>query len=111
MLNGQAQLLRVATLNAFFRIGPTMRSCYHPALPAVIGKDALRQYLQTSLQIPGFRITWESTEVISSPDGKLAYMFGSNLVSMADPDGRPLSTQAAQSPFGGARRTTNGVAP
>jgi ketosteroid isomerase-like protein len=58
-----------------------------PGMPAVIGKAALRQYVQTSLQIPGFRITWNSTDVTFSPDGELAYMFGRNSVSMAGPDG------------------------
>jgi ketosteroid isomerase-like protein len=61
-----------------------------PGMPAVIGKAALRQYVQTSLQIPGFRITWNSTDVTFSPDGKLAYMFGRNSVSMTTPDGATI---------------------
>ena len=34
-----------------------------PAMPAIVGKAALRQYVESSLQIPGFRITWSSTDV------------------------------------------------
>jgi uncharacterized protein (TIGR02246 family) len=64
-----------------------------PGMPAVIGKAALRQYVQTSLQIPGFRITWNSTDVTFSPDGKLAYMFARNSVSMAAPDGATIINQ------------------
>ena len=44
-------------------------------LPAVVGKAALRRYVQDSLQIPGFRITWTSTDATFSPDGNLAYLF------------------------------------
>ncbi len=51
-----------------------------PGLSAVIGKTALREYIQGSLQIPGFSITWASTDVVLSPDGNLAYMFGENSV-------------------------------
>lgn len=48
-----------------------------PGLPAVVGKAALRQYVEGSLQIPGFKITWTPpTDVTFSPDGNLAYMLG-----------------------------------
>jgi ketosteroid isomerase-like protein len=63
-----------------------------PGLPAVAGKPALREYIQGSLQIPGFRITWSSTDVVFSPDGKLAYMFGDNSVTMDGPDGNATTT-------------------
>ena len=49
-----------------------------PGLPAVVGKAALRHYIRGSVQIPGFRITWTSTDVTFSPDGTLAYMLGRN---------------------------------
>jgi ketosteroid isomerase-like protein len=62
-----------------------------PGQPAVIGKDALRQYLQASLQIPGFRITWTATDVKISPDGNLAYMFAINEVAMNAPDGSRIT--------------------
>jgi len=63
-----------------------------PGLPAVAGKPALREYIQGSLQIPGFRITWSSTDVVFSPDGKLAYMFSDNSVTMDGPDGIATTT-------------------
>ena len=47
-----------------------------PGLPSVVGKAALREYVRASLRIPGFRITWVSTDVRFSPDRNLAYMFG-----------------------------------
>jgi ketosteroid isomerase-like protein len=61
-----------------------------PGLPAVIGKAALREYVQASMQIPGFRITWTSTDVTFSPDRNLAYMFGTNSIDMNGPDGTPM---------------------
>jgi len=64
-----------------------------PGLPAVVGKAALRQYVEGSMQIPGFRITWTSTDVTFSPDGQLAYMFSRNAVTMNDPDGAPTTTE------------------
>jgi ketosteroid isomerase-like protein len=64
-----------------------------PGLPAVIGKAALRQYVLATLQIPGFQITWSSTEVTFSPDRNLAYMFSQNTVSMNGPDGMPATTK------------------
>jgi len=64
-----------------------------PGLPPVIGKGLLRQYVEASMQIPGFRITWTSTDVTFSPDGNLAYMFGQNAVTMNAPDGSPVTTE------------------
>jgi len=63
-----------------------------PGLPAVVGKSALRDYVSTSLRIPGFRITWASTDVRISPDGNLAYMFSRNAVTLNGPDGEPVTT-------------------
>ena len=62
-----------------------------PGQPAVIGKEALRHYVQASLQMPGFRITWTSTDVSFSPDSNLAYMFGRNAVTVNGADGIPAT--------------------
>ena len=64
-----------------------------PGLPPVVGKAALRQYVEGSMQIPGFRITWESKDVTLSPDGRLAYMFSRNAVTVNAPDGTPMTTE------------------
>lgn len=63
-----------------------------PGLPAVVGKAALRQYVEGSMQIPGFRITWTSTDVTFSPDRNLAYIFSRNEVTMNAPNGMPATT-------------------
>jgi ketosteroid isomerase-like protein len=64
-----------------------------PGLPPIVGKPALRQYVLASLQIPGFRISWTSTEVTFSPDRNLAYLFSHNAVTMNGPDGTPATTK------------------
>ena len=63
-----------------------------PGLPAVIGKAALRQYVESSLRIPGFRITWSSTDVALSPDAQLAYFVSRNEITMNSQDGIPVTT-------------------
>lgn len=64
-----------------------------PGLPSVVGRAALRQYVEGSMQIPGFRITWTSDDVTLSPDGQLAYIFSRNAVTMNAPDGTPATTE------------------
>ena len=64
-----------------------------PGLPAVIGKNALREYVQSSMDIPGFGISWTTTDVTLSADGTLAYMFSRNAVTMNAPDGTPATTE------------------
>ena len=59
--------------------------------PSVVGKDALRQYVLGSFQIPGFRITWTSSDVTFSPGGNLAYMFSRNAMTMNGPEGVPVT--------------------
>ena len=63
-----------------------------PGLPAVVGKAALREYVESSMKIPGFGITWTSTDVTFSPDGNLAYMMNTNEVRMNAADGTPATT-------------------
>ena len=38
-----------------------------PDLPAIIGKFGLRQYFESSLQVPGIRITWPTNEASFQP--------------------------------------------
>jgi ketosteroid isomerase-like protein len=64
-----------------------------PGLPSITGKVALRQYVEGSMKIPGFKISWASTDVTFSPDGNLAYMFSQNAVTMNAPDGTLTTTE------------------
>ena len=62
-----------------------------PALSTIVGKTALRRYVESSLQMPGFQITWSSADVVLSPDGNLAYMFSKNAVTVNGQDGTPMT--------------------
>jgi ketosteroid isomerase-like protein len=82
-----------------------------PDLPSIIGKAALRQYVESSLQVPGFRITWSTDEAVLSPDGQLAYLVGNNAVTMNDPTGALSQPRDVQSQSGNEEQTGNGAAP
>jgi ketosteroid isomerase-like protein len=64
-----------------------------PGFAPVIGKVALHDYVENCLRIPGFTITWKSTDVKFSPDLNLAYMVGENTVTMGGPDGKPVMSK------------------
>jgi ketosteroid isomerase-like protein len=64
---------------------------YPPGLPVVNGKAALRDYVEGALAIPGFHITWTSSEASLSPDGRMAFMLSTNEVTLPGPDGRPVT--------------------
>jgi uncharacterized protein (TIGR02246 family) len=66
---------------------------YPPGFPPVAGKAALRAYVQASLAIPGFRITWTSSDVRLSPDGQLAYLLSENAVTAPGPTGQLTTSQ------------------
>ena len=61
-----------------------------PGQPPVEGRAALRDFVTASQKIPGFRIHWVSDHVSFSPDGKLAYMRGTNETTLAGPDGKSM---------------------
>jgi ketosteroid isomerase-like protein len=65
---------------------------FAPGLPAFRGKAALRQYVEGALAIPGFQITWTTSEAVLSPDGQLAYLLSTNAVTMAGPQGQPVTS-------------------
>ena len=62
-----------------------------PGQPPVSGKDALRKMVQESKNIPGFSITWKSSDVHFSFDGRMAYLYGENLVTMNDSTGKTMN--------------------
>jgi ketosteroid isomerase-like protein len=66
---------------------------YPPGMPPVSGKAALRIYVQGALAIPGFHITWASSEADLSPDGQMAYLLGINEVTMPAPGGQAVTSR------------------
>jgi ketosteroid isomerase-like protein len=65
---------------------------FAPGLPTFSGKAALRSYVESALTIPGFHITWVTSEASLSPDGQLAYLLSTNAVTMTGPEGQPVTT-------------------
>jgi ketosteroid isomerase-like protein len=64
---------------------------FPPGQPAVIGKDALRQYVSGGFAVPGFAISWETSEFVVSAKGDIAYGVGTNSVTVNGPEGKPLT--------------------
>ena len=62
-----------------------------PGQPLVEGKEAFRTFVTASLAIPGFRIHWVSSDVRFSPDGRLAYMRGTNEMTVPGANGAPVT--------------------
>src|SRR6185503_1962224 len=62
-----------------------------PGEPLIRGKEALHKFVENSKNIPGFHISWRSSDPQFSPDGKMAYMYGENLMSMNDSTGNKIS--------------------
>jgi len=66
---------------------------FPPGLPAFSGIAALRSYVEGALATPGFHITWTTSEASLSPDGQLAYLLSTNAVTVAGPEGQPVTTR------------------
>src|SRR6266850_5795839 len=63
-----------------------------PGQPVLEGKAAIRAYVSASLKTPGFKIRWVSEKPAFSPDGKLAYMRGTDELTVPGPNGTPITT-------------------
>jgi ketosteroid isomerase-like protein len=62
-----------------------------PGQPIVEGKAAIRAYVAASFSNPVFKIHWKSSKVTFSPDGKMAYMPGTNEMTVPGPNGAPMT--------------------
>lgn len=62
-----------------------------PGQPIVEGKAAIRAYVAESFKTPGFRIHWVSEKPVFSPDGKMAYMRGTDELNVPGPGGKPIT--------------------
>jgi ketosteroid isomerase-like protein len=62
-----------------------------PGQPAIEGKQAIRAYVEASLKTPGFKIHWVSEKPVFSPDGQLAYMRGTDELTVPGPSGTPTT--------------------
>lgn len=62
-----------------------------PGQPPVKGKKAIREMIEATSKIPGFKISWEPLSVIVSESGDLAYMMERNKISVNDSLGNPMT--------------------
>jgi ketosteroid isomerase-like protein len=62
-----------------------------PGQPVLEGKPAIRAYVEASLKTPGFKIHWVSEKPVFSPDGKLAYMRGTDELTVPGPNGTTIT--------------------
>jgi Ketosteroid isomerase homolog len=62
-----------------------------PGQPAAEGKQAIRAYVTQSLSTPGFKIHWVSQKPTFSSDGKMAYMRGTDDMTVPGPKGAPMT--------------------
>jgi ketosteroid isomerase-like protein len=58
-----------------------------PGQPVYEGKDAIRAYVAASLKTPGFKIHWVSEKPAFSADGTMAWMRGTDEMTVPGPNG------------------------
>lgn len=67
---------------------------YFPNAPIVEGKEAIRQFVTSNRQKPGFSLTWEPAEAVVSAAGDLGYTAGRGLLTINDPEGNLITRKA-----------------
>lgn len=63
---------------------------YPAGAPAVVGKEAIREFIERNREIPGFSISWEPAEAVVSGSGDLGYTVGASQVTVHDAQGNPV---------------------
>ena len=59
--------------------------------PTLKGKKAIRQMVEESFRIPGFRISWQPQGVEVSENGDMAYLIENSQVSFTDSTGKSIT--------------------
>ena len=62
-----------------------------PGQPLLKGKKAIRDMIESTSKIPGFKISWEPLSVSVSESGDLAYMIEKNQITVNDSLGNPIN--------------------
>jgi ketosteroid isomerase-like protein len=68
--------------------------------PVLEGKAAVRPYVASSLNTPGFKIRWVSSKAVFSPDGKMAYMPATTRFDLRREDGEAFGARSISSVHG-----------
>jgi uncharacterized protein (TIGR02246 family) len=62
--------------------------------PPLNGKAAIRQMVEQSMKMPGFRISWQPQSVQVSESGDMAYLIENSQVSYLDSTGKSTTTNS-----------------
>ena len=62
-----------------------------PGQPSLKGKQAIREMLEGTSKIPGFKISWDPKMVSVSKSGDMAYMIEETQITMNDSLGKPFT--------------------
>lgn len=63
---------------------------FWPGAPMVKGRAAIREFMQVFLSMPAFLLSFETAKVEVSRAGDLAYSYGTNRVTLVDPNGKRM---------------------
>jgi ketosteroid isomerase-like protein len=80
-----------------------------PGQPILEGKAAIRPYVASSVNIPGFKIRWVSSKAVFSSDGKMAYMPATTEITAPGPDGALITKQLRAIISGGSSLMASGA--
>jgi uncharacterized protein (TIGR02246 family) len=61
-----------------------------PGRPPLVGRDAIREFVQEALATPGFSIRWQPGEPQVAASGDMAFSTGTNEVRYTDADGNEV---------------------
>lgn len=62
-----------------------------PGRASIVGKDAIRRFVEGSFQTSGFSIRWTTSDAVISADGAMAYLMSRNVATHAESDGTIVS--------------------
>jgi ketosteroid isomerase-like protein len=62
-----------------------------PGQAQIKGKKAIREMVENSSKIPGFKISWEPLSVSVAEKGDMAYMIEQNKITVNDSLGNPMT--------------------
>ena len=65
---------------------------YPPGQAALRGKEAIREWVSSALDIPGLEITWETHDVVMAESGEMAYLTHTNEITAPDSAGNLVTS-------------------
>ena len=63
---------------------------FWPGAPMVTGRAAIREFMRIFLSMPAFSLSFETAKVEVSRAGDFAYSYGTNKVTLVDPNGKRM---------------------